>query len=122
MNLRGMAGRYTSNEVTHFMGRAVADCDDRYKLFCKIVLEGGLQPSSSNYEVGFSGHSDGPKPLSSNEAIKTPFVSFCGIPAATLRVHMVKYGPFGIAFAKRFLVSMGQRRFRTSRLMPDIEA
>jgi hypothetical protein len=53
------------------------------------------------------GHSDGQKNLSTNEAVRCTSVCFCDIPVATLGVHMKKYGPFGVAFAKPFLVKLG---------------
>lgn len=51
--------------------------------------------------------SDGAKRLSTNEAIRCTMLCFCDIPPVQLDIHMAKYGPFGVAFPKRFLLRHG---------------
>jgi len=51
--------------------------------------------------------SDGQKQLSTNEAIKCTMLCFCDIPQDQLEIHMKKYGRFGIAFPKQFLLNHG---------------
>jgi Putative abortive phage resistance protein AbiGi, antitoxin len=103
-----MAQRYTSDELTHFVGRAIPDYKERYKVFRDIVRGGQLKPSYRDVlGVGSVGLADNRKLISSNEAVRTTCVCFCDIPTEALAVHMQKYGPFGIAFAKSFLVRLG---------------
>lgn len=47
------------------------------------------------------------KPLSSNQKYCTSIVCFADIPVEDLPFHSRKYGPFGLAFSKSFLVSRG---------------
>ncbi len=99
---------YVSDELTHFVGRALPDHTTRYALLRDIIQSGWLRASHRDQlGPGFTGHSDGQKTLSGNEAIKCTSVCFCDIPVATLAVHIKKYGPFGVAFAKRWLLHTG---------------
>jgi len=52
-------------------------------------------------------HSDGRKPISTNEAIKCTMLCFCDIPPNQLKIHVKKYKRFGIAFSKQFLLRKG---------------
>ncbi len=99
---------YVSDELTHFVGRALPDHQQRYLLLRDIIRTGWLRASHRDQlGPGFTGHSDGQKTLSGNEAIKRASVCFCDIPVTTLGGHMKKYGPFGVAFAKRYLLRFG---------------
>jgi len=99
---------YVSGELTHFVGRCLADHESRYALLREILRTGWLKPSHRDeLGPGFVGHSDGGKALSSNEAIKCTSVCFCDIPIATLKIHMKKYSPFGVAFDKRLMLRSG---------------
>ena len=100
--------RYVSDELTHFVGRCLPTDEIRYDLFLSIIRQGWLRESHrETLGIGFTGNSDSGKPLCGNEAIKTTAVCLCDIPVDTLGVHMKKYGPFGIALPKRFLVPQG---------------
>lgn len=117
------AQSYVSDELTHFVGRAEKlpdgkpDNDKRYSLLLKILgakvdsrqpRRGWLQASyREEFGPGFELHSDGQKRLSTNEAIKCTMLCFCDIPLNQLDIHMEKYGSFGVAFAKRFLLRRG---------------
>jgi hypothetical protein len=115
---------YVSDELTHFVGRAKRMPDgkpnsaERYALLLKILgnrqpdprkpREGWLQASyREEFGPGFTMRSDGQKPLSTNEAIKCTMLCFCDIPPGQLKIHMQKYGSFGIAFSKHFLLRQG---------------
>lgn len=115
---------YVSRELAHFVGRAknladgTPDNPERYALLLKILgnrqpdlrkpRAGWLQTSyREEFGPGFAMFIDGQKPLSTNEAIKCTMLCFCDIPPGQLQVHMQKYGPFGIAFPKQFLLRRG---------------
>lgn len=108
---------YVSNELTHFVGQLKPNNAERYALFLKILgdrfgpkkpREGWLQASyREKFGPGFTMRSDGQKRLSTNEAIRCTMLCFCDIPPGQLKIHMQKYGSFGIAFCKNFLVRYG---------------
>lgn len=113
---------YVSNELTHFVGKAKKlpdgkpDDAERYKLFLKIMgervdrspREGWLQASyRERFGPSFTMCSDDRKQLSTNEAIECTMLCFCDIPREELQIHMQKYGSFGIAFPKQFLLRQG---------------
>jgi len=99
---------YVSDELTHFLGRALLDDQKRYTLLREVVRTGWLKASHRDQlGPGFVGQSDGQKALSGNDAIKCTSVCFCDIPVKALAVHMKKYGPFGIAFTKQLLLRSG---------------
>jgi hypothetical protein len=98
---------YVSDELTHFVGRANPNAE-RYALLLKILREGWLRASyREEFGPGFTMRSDGQKRLSTNEAIKCTMLCFCDIPPEQLTIHMEKYGSFGIAFFKKFLIRQG---------------
>ena len=99
---------YVSDELTHFLGRSLHDDQRRYALLKTVMSTRWLRASHRDeLGAGFTGHGVGAELLSGNEAIQTTSVCFCDIPVETLGVHMKKYGRFGIAFAKRFLLEAG---------------
>jgi hypothetical protein len=100
---------YVSDELTHFVGRAKNLDKQRYALLLKILRDGWLQASYREElgRPGFTMRSDGRKPLSTNEAIKCTMLCFCDIPQGQLKIHTQKYGSFGIAFRKQFLLRQG---------------
>ena len=113
---------YVSDELTDFLGRALLDDQRRYTLLREVVRTGWLKASHRDQlGPGFVGQSDGQKALSVNDAIKCTSVCFCDIPVKALAVHMKKYGPFGVAFAKQRLRSgRAQPRCITLRVMQGI--
>jgi hypothetical protein len=101
---------YTSDELTHFLGRGCSCADGRYRLLVEVLHSGQLRAS------GISGASEdtlallsitGNKRISDETAIQGQIVCFCDIPLASLGLHMRKYSRFGIAFSKSFLVARG---------------
>jgi hypothetical protein len=113
---------YVSDELTHFVGKAIKLPDgspnnpERYALFLKILCdsvprtprEGWLKASyREKLGPGITMRSDGQKQLSKNEAVMSTMLCFCDIPLGQLQIHMQKYGSFGIAFCKHFLLRRG---------------
>jgi len=98
--------RYISDELTHFVGRTLPD-DDRYGLLLKILQEGLLLaggPEGRATEDGTAVRIDRGRRLSSNEMINPDMVCFCDIPVSDFAIHTEKYGRFGVAFSKEYLV------------------
>jgi hypothetical protein len=116
---------YVSNELTHFVGKAknlpdgMPNNAERYTLLLTILGDrfdndprvprrGWLRASyTEEFGPGFTMRSDGQKPLSRNETVKCTMLCFCDIPPEQLEIHMQKYGSFGIAFSKQFLLRQG---------------
>lgn len=103
-------GNYVSSILCHFVGRSLANDNDRFGLLMKIITEGKLranindpdEPSvASTWE--YSGERLG------EVFEKCDCVCFCDIPDDMLGIHTQKYGKFGIAFSKAFLVKAGVR-------------
>lgn len=101
---------YTSNKLTHFIGRACSCDDERYDLLIEIVRNGQLRAS------GISGISTdsaallsitGNMKISDETAIQGQIVCFCDIPTDSLGLHISKYSHFGVTFSKAFLVAKG---------------
>jgi len=121
---------YVSNELTHFVGRAVSAHEERFQVFLKILATGWLRASyRETIGAGFTVLSDGEKELSSNDCVISTTLCFCDIPQSDLAIHVNKYGPFGIAFPKAFLLRHGAspvfyvaRNASTSNLEPGIGA
>lgn len=101
---------YVSNKLCHFVGRSLVNDNDRFKLLIQIITEGKLRANINN--------PDEPSVAStweySGERLGEVFkkcdcVCFCDIPDDMLGIHTQKYGKFGIAFSKAFLVKAGVR-------------
>ncbi|HEY6460175.1 MAG TPA: abortive infection system antitoxin AbiGi family protein [Polyangiaceae bacterium] len=97
--------RYVSNELTHFVGRARADDNDRYGVLLKVLKEGCLTAppaTTSHFGMTFD-----PFELTGEELVSVHSVCFCEVPVSDLRVHTRKYGRVGLAFSKSLLVKRG---------------
>jgi hypothetical protein len=96
-----------SEELTHFLGRALPSNEEKYALLAKILREGRL--THPPHDPTFSGNlTVNPHArISSNEMYSPQVVCFCDIPVSDLGIHVEKYGPFGIAFPKATLVDRG---------------
>ncbi len=104
--------RYTSDELTHFVGQRYPTDDERYDLLLKIIREGRLKASGIPGAGGEAASGPilsitGPGKISDETAVRGQIVCFCDIPLSGLGLHMEKYGSFGIAFRKSFLVTKG---------------
>jgi hypothetical protein len=118
---------YVSNNLTHFVGRSLASDQPRYECLSKIIRDGTLLdpshlgrldsifrvviPANPTDGVTYSSypnvrHDLGSK-LSDNTLVQFEIVCFCDIPLEDLAIHCAKYGCFGLAFSKRFLIAQG---------------
>lgn len=122
---------YVSENLTHFVGRSLGSDKDRYDLLCKILRDGVLlDPShvgkndsifrvvgSQDPDTGVTDdlvytsypnvRHDNEAKLSDNSLLQFESVCFCDIPLESLGIHCSKYGRFGLAFSRRFLVAQG---------------
>lgn len=99
--------RYVSNELTHFVGGGLKSDEERFSLLVTILKTGILhpQPGMVDSPVGFT--YSFPISVDTDEMFGSFCVCFCDIPLADLGIHVKKYGPFGVAFTKGFLVGKG---------------
>lgn len=109
--------RYVSDELTHFVGGGKPTPDKQYRVLVKILGEGWIthpphkmiKDSSGIYVPQESGnlYVDWNARLSHDEMYIPQVVCFCDIPIEDLQLHISKYSPFGVSFAKKFLVQKG---------------
>ncbi len=101
---------YTSDWLTHFVGRELPTEDARCSILLKILRErtlgqweqhGGILVDPGTMLISDVGD------LSWNDLIKFKPVCFCDIPEKQLDRHVKFYGRFGLAFEKKFLVGKG---------------
>lgn len=109
---KAMPQRYVSDELTHFVGRAQPDDEARYRLLLRIIQEGFLTsdpnaPLARARIEGAVAYSYTPHEPFSSDTYDVQCVCFCDIPVPDLPFHMLKYGPFGLAFGKSFLLMKG---------------
>ncbi len=99
--------RYVSNELTHFVGGRLKSDEERFSLLVAILKTGILhsEPSMVDSPVCFT--YSFPISVDTDEMFSVHCVCFCDIPLADLGIHVKKYGPFGVAFTKGFLVGKG---------------
>lgn len=98
--------RYISNELTHFVGRKLSD-RERYALLVRILEDGWLTSPPHKHGLGSMLTIDFNAKPSKNAMVSPQVIGFCDIPLDDLEIHMRKYGHFGLAFSKRFLVRRG---------------
>jgi Putative abortive phage resistance protein AbiGi, antitoxin len=96
--------RYVSKELTHFVGKRLSD-EDRYRLLVDILKSGWLKHYPFN--LRWSGDLSINPTASLNEMYSPEMIWFCDIPVEDFHLHMEKYGGFGLAFLKEFLVKKG---------------
>ena len=102
MNLQ----RYISNDLTHFVGRALVNDDDRYELLVKVIKSQKLSyPPHDGSSTAIS--LDLTKPVTADGLALPCIVCFCDIPLPDLNLHMKKYSQFGLSFSKTFLIEKG---------------
>lgn len=121
---------YVSEHLTHFVGRSKPNDEERFLLVVEIFRSGVLlDPShlgekypiftvirhdsqtgaeeSLEYLTKPSIRHDLGSKYGTNKLIEPEMVCFCDIPFGDLAIHRSKYGSFGLAFEKPFLIDQG---------------
>ncbi len=121
---------YVSDHLTHFVGRSKPSDEERFALLIQIFRSGVLLDPSHvgqrypvftvmrrNSETGEENNleylsrpsirHDLKAKLTDHKLIEPEIVCFCDIPFADLKIHCSKYGRFGLAFEKSFLIDQG---------------
>ncbi len=114
---RDVGGEYTSSLLAHFVGWATRDRSDHeetdYGTLARILGGGCLSSRAANAlhyrcnegSVGLMVNRN--VAFTSDSLFVQSCVCFCDIPHGALGVHVSKYGKFGLAFEKHFLVPKG---------------
>jgi hypothetical protein len=121
---------YVSEELLHFVGRSLPSDGERYSLVRRIISGGILldpfhlgkrytifkvvsedpetgAPDGVEYSSYPSAWHDPGAKLSDNAMMRFEMVCFCDIPLSDLNIHCSKYGRFGLAFERDFLIKQG---------------
>jgi hypothetical protein len=100
---------YVSTELAHFVGRQKPrTAEARYRRLHEIVESGTLLPGVAGDAISVALPLFGEKPEFSRETLsKVRAVCFCDIPRKAISIHVRKFGPFGLAFDKGFLIRHG---------------
>jgi len=102
--------RYVSNDLSHFVGRdLLGRPETQYERLKAILGDGSLRrPRQPDEAEGtrYAVRVDAEGSISKNEMYFGTAVCFCDI-REDLRIHVGKYGPFGLAFPKGFLIDSG---------------
>jgi hypothetical protein len=103
--------RYVSDELFHFVGkRNPLDHETNYQTLLKVldsrcVSHPPHNPDISQYNISFNWD----KILLTEEMIVPTVTCFCDIPFESLKIHIQKYGKFGVSFSRNFLIKYGAR-------------
>ncbi len=104
-------GLFISDELFHFVGRRhPLDHESNYSIL-KLVLSKRCvshRPHSSDWGTVRT-TTNWEESLITGELIVPTVTCFCDIPFEHLPVHLLKYGSFGLAFRKDFLIRYGAR-------------
>ncbi len=108
---------YTSSLLAHFVGWATRNEDDRdakdFATLTRILSDRCLSAHAATHtgyrcNEGYPGQSiDRGVLFTSGRLVDQSSVCFCDIPHGALEIHVSKYGHFGLAFEKSFLVPKG---------------
>jgi Putative abortive phage resistance protein AbiGi, antitoxin len=113
--------RYFSEEVFHFVGHRNPRDDERNYDILKTILATGCI-SHPPHHAGWGETSikiDWTKALSTEELLIPTVVCFCDIPREHLRIHIAKYGAFGLALKKELITRYGARPVMYMPVTPD---
>ena len=115
-----MKSTYTSSLLAHFIRSRTKDgpvsLDNQFRILARIIDFGCLSSNASsdpNYRCtkGYAGMATNRSARSAvftrGDLFAQQCVCFCDIPSEGLDIHVSKYGSFGLAFEKQYLVPMG---------------
>lgn len=111
MTIVPMVSRYTSDVFYHFVGlRNPTDHKTNYSTLLKILDAKAVTHLPHNVNspykmVTYRWDVD----VQKGELIIPEVTCFCDIPYEALRVHLKKYGSFGISFLRNFVIKKGAR-------------
>src|ERR1700680_488911 len=98
---------YVSAELTHLVGAKLKpDRTKQFELLIKIV-NSGILSSYPDERVWRNPAYIRPFSWTDGEFLGLAKACFCDIPFTELAIHVGKYGEFGLAFRKDFLVQQG---------------
>ena len=106
-----MDAPYTSDQLFHFVGHDAPNDDAaNFKTLCAVLLDccvshkpHGNVPGTFSYIIDIG------ESLLSGKLIVPTVTCFADIPKTSLRVHVTKYGRFGLGFSRHFLTYKGAR-------------
>jgi len=98
--------RYVSPHLTHFVGRG-KEPEKQYALLVAILRSGWLTHPPHNPAISGNLTVNSAALLSRNEMYAPEVVCFCDIPLRDVGIHVRKYGRFGLAFPRSFIVRVG---------------
>ncbi len=104
---------YTSDELTHFIGRGARSTFDdyeaeQYRILSEILRNGWLTfpPHEKKYAPA-TVKLNLIKSYENKLIVQEGCICFCDIPLKSMAIHMKKYSRFGIGFSKSFLIDAG---------------
>jgi hypothetical protein len=104
-------GRFISDVLFHFVGRAHPSDHERNYDVLKIILSQGCVShpphddtwGATSYKIDLS------RPLVSEKMLVPTVTCYCDIPFDHLPLHLGKYGKFGLSLNKHLLIKYGAR-------------
>lgn len=106
-----MEGKYTSEELFHFVGHETPSDDEANYEKLKLVLDSKCvshEPHDGSWgNVGYDTHWD--NQLATEELIVPSVTCYADIPFESISIHTSKYGKFGLALPKWLLTKYGAR-------------
>jgi hypothetical protein len=108
--LRGRPEAYVADVLSHFVGHGHVTDDAHNWSTLQAILDSGELLAGGEHGAGVSLRSINPgESLTSNKRYLPSMVCFADIPAGALDLHVAKYGKFGVAFDRQWLVDRGTR-------------
>ncbi len=106
-----MSNGYVSDQLFHFVGnRAPHDDEKNYKTLLKIIESKCISHPPHKNGWGDVSLTIDPKGSIQHETMVFPDTTcYCDIPEEHLKIHVQKYGKFGLGFRREKLVEYGTR-------------
>ncbi len=101
---------YVSDDLVHFVGfRDPADDAANWRVLEAIVASGEILAGGEHPAGAVVLERNLGEPLSTNRRYLPSMACFADIPENELAIHVAKYGPFGLALPKQYLIPQGVR-------------